>query len=67
MIPRQVVERIIERVSIVEVISDYVPLKRRGQNYVGLCPFHSEKSPSFTVNEDKRLFIASAATQEGTS
>ena len=56
MIPRQVVERIIERVSIVEVISDYVPLKRRGQNYVGLCPFHSEKSPSFTVNEDKRLF-----------
>ncbi|MEK7881030.1 MAG: DNA primase [Deltaproteobacteria bacterium] len=56
MIPRHVVERIIERVSIVEVISDYVPLKRRGQNYVGLCPFHSEKSPSFTVNEDKRLF-----------
>ena len=56
MIPRQVVERVIERVSIVEVISDYVPLKRRGQNYVGLCPFHSEKSPSFTVNEDKRLF-----------
>ena len=56
MIPRHVVERVIERVSIVEVISDYVPLKRRGQNYVGLCPFHSEKSPSFTVNEDKRLF-----------
>ncbi len=56
MIPREKIDEIIERASIVEVISEYLPLKRRGANHVALCPFHAEKTPSFTVNEDKRLF-----------
>lgn len=42
--------------DIVEVISEYVQLKRAGQNYKGLCPFHSEKTPSFVVSPDKQIF-----------
>ena len=48
-IDRSVIEEIKLRCNIEEVISTYVTLKRSGSNYVGLCPFHSEKSPSFTV------------------
>jgi DNA primase len=42
--------------DIVQFIQNYLPLKRRGRNYIGLCPFHSEKSPSFTVSPDKRIY-----------
>ena len=42
--------------DIVEVISQYVHLKRSGRNYFGLCPFHNEKSPSFSVSPDKQIF-----------
>ncbi|MBI2989526.1 MAG: DNA primase [Deltaproteobacteria bacterium] len=45
-----------ERASIVEVISDHLTLKKMGRNYLGLCPFHAEKTPSFTVNEEKGIF-----------
>jgi DNA primase len=44
------------RVDIVDVISDYVPLKRAGRNHKGLCPFHTEKTPSFMVNAEKQIF-----------
>jgi DNA primase len=50
------IEEIRSAASIVDVISGYVQLKKRGRNYVGLCPFHSEKTPSFTVNEEKQIF-----------
>ena len=40
-------------VNIVDVISQYVSLEKRGKDYVGLCPFHQEKTPSFSVNPDK--------------
>ncbi len=44
------------RIDIVSLIGEYVSLKKRGRNYVGLCPFHSEKTPSFTVSPDKQMF-----------
>jgi DNA primase len=55
-IPDETLQAIRERVSIVEVVSGYVTLKKAGRNYVGLCPFHSEKTPSFTVNDERGLF-----------
>ncbi len=45
-----------DRASLLEVVSDYVRLKKAGKNYKGLCPFHSEKTPSFMVNEEKQIF-----------
>ena len=50
------VSEIRDRSSILEVVSDYVSLKKAGKNYRGLCPFHSEKTPSFMVNEEKQIF-----------
>ena len=50
------VSEIRDRSSIVEVVSDYVTLKKTGKNYRGLCPFHSEKTASFMVNEEKQIF-----------
>ena len=47
MIPREVIDEIVSRADIVDTINTYVTLKRAGSNYNGLCPFHSEKSPSF--------------------
>lgn len=49
-------EELKARLDIVDVISDYIELKRAGQNYKGLCPFHSEKTPSFMVNPGKQRF-----------
>ena len=56
MISNQTTQEVRTRASIVEVVSDYVTLKKAGRNYSGLCPFHSEKTPSFTVNEEKGIF-----------
>jgi DNA primase len=50
------IKNLLDSISIVDVISDYVQLKKRGKNYVGLCPFHNEKTPSFTVSEEKGMF-----------
>ena len=50
------VSEIRDRASILEVVSDHVSLKKAGKNYKGLCPFHSEKTPSFMVNEEKQIF-----------
>ena len=51
-----VIEEIKANINIVDVISGYVALKRHGRNYFGLCPFHNEKSPSFSVSESKQIF-----------
>ena len=55
-IPDDTIQEIRDRVSIVEVISSYVTLRKAGRNHLGLCPFHTEKTPSFTVSEDRGLF-----------
>ena len=55
-IPEQLVEEIRQRVNIVDVISPYVQLKKQGRNLFGLCPFHDERTPSFSVNEDKQIY-----------
>jgi DNA primase len=51
-----VVEEVRQATDIVDVISQYVRLQKRGKNYLGLCPFHTEKTPSFTVNREKGLY-----------
>lgn len=56
MIDRQDIDRILELTDIVELVGGYVSLSRRGQNYMGLCPFHNEKTPSFSVNEARGFF-----------
>lgn len=56
MIPEDVIEKIKYENDIVDVISEKVKLKRSGRNYMGLCPFHSEKSPSFSVSSDKQIY-----------
>ncbi len=55
-IPDNILDQILDRCDIVEVISGYIPLKRAGRSYKALCPFHHEKSPSFIVNPDKGIF-----------
>ena len=56
MIPREVIERIYAAAKIEEVVSDYVTLRKRGANLIGLCPFHNEKTGSFTVSPSKGIY-----------
>ena len=56
MIPQSFIQDLLARVDIVDVVGRYVQLKKGGQNYLGLCPFHAEKSPSFTVSPSKQFF-----------
>ena len=56
MIPSSTIDEIRSKSDILQIVGEYVPLKKRGKNYLGLCPFHSEKTPSFTVSPDKQIF-----------
>ena len=56
MIPQDFVDQLLSRVDIVDVIDRVVPLKKGGQNYLACCPFHNEKSPSFTVSPSKQFY-----------
>ena len=58
-------DEILASTDIVEVVNEYVPLKRRGANYLGLCPFHKEKTPSFTVSPDKQIYKCFGCGQGG--
>jgi DNA primase len=55
-IPEHTIEDIRSSANIVDIISSYVALRKRGKNFIGLCPFHQEKTPSFTVSEEKQIF-----------
>lgn len=52
----ETIEKVKDISDIVEIVSDYIPLKKSGSNFVGLCPFHNEKTPSFTVSDAKQFF-----------
>ena len=54
--PEELIEEVRTRNDIVEVISGYVRLQKKGSNYFGLCPFHNEKSPSFSVSPGKQMY-----------
>jgi len=56
MIPQSFIQDLLARVDVVEVVGRHVQLKKAGQNFLGLCPFHGEKSPSFTVSPSKQFF-----------
>ncbi|HJL85042.1 MAG TPA: CHC2 zinc finger domain-containing protein, partial [Candidatus Marinimicrobia bacterium] len=49
LIPQETIDQIRDTADILDIVSDYVDLKRRGRNFFGLCPFHAEKTPSFSV------------------
>ena len=59
------IEEVISQNDIVDVISEYVTLKKRGRNFIGLCPFHREKTPSFCVSMDKQIFKCFGCSQGG--
>src|ERR1700760_1409982 len=56
MISQQTIQQILSRIDIIEIVGSFVKLKTRGINYLGLCPFHNEKSPSFTVSSTKEIY-----------
>ncbi len=56
MIDRETVDRVFAAANIVEIIGDYVTLKKKGVNYVACCPFHNEKTPSFVVSPSKGVY-----------
>ncbi|MDP4176719.1 MAG: DNA primase [Bacillota bacterium] len=55
-IPEEIIRKVLEQNDIIDVISEKVKLKKSGRNYFGLCPFHNEKSPSFSVSSEKQIF-----------
>ena len=54
--PQELIEEVRTKNDIVDVISGYVRIQKKGSNYFGLCPFHNEKSPSFSVSQSKQIF-----------
>ena len=64
-IPGDTIEEIKKRADIVQLVSEYVTLKKAGRNFLGLCPFHKEKTPSFTVNRDKQMFYCFGCGEGG--
>ena len=56
LIPSRFIDDLLSRIDIIDVIEPRVKLRKTGKNYSGLCPFHQEKSPSFTVQPDKQFY-----------
>lgn len=67
MIDQQTIDRIMDAADIVEVVSDFVSLRKRGVNYIGLCPFHDEKTPSFSVSPSKGICKCFSCGKGGTA
>ena len=56
MISPNTIQQITSRIDIIDVVGEFVKLKKRGTNYLGVCPFHNEKTPSFTVSPSKEIY-----------
>jgi len=67
MIPKDTIDKIFEAARIEEVVGDFVPLKKKGVNYLGNCPFHNEKTPSFTVSPTKGIYKCFGCGKGGNS
>jgi len=67
MIDQNTIQRIIDAADIIDVVQDFVNLKKRGVNYLGLCPFHNEKTPSFTVSPSKGIYKCFGCGKGGNS
>ncbi|TMG91513.1 MAG: DNA primase [Betaproteobacteria bacterium] len=67
MIPNDFIQTLLARVDIVDVVDRYVPLKKAGANYAACCPFHSEKTPSFTVSPSKQFYHCFGCGAHGTA
>ncbi|HMK04860.1 MAG TPA: DNA primase [Ferruginibacter sp.] len=67
MISQNSIQQILSRIDIVEIVGSFVKLKKRGTNYLGLCPFHNEKTPSFTVSPAKEIYKCFGCGRSGNS
>ncbi len=65
-IPPEKISEIQRSINIIDIVSDHIALKQSGKNYLGLCPFHHEKTPSFTVNEEKQIYKCFGCGEGGT-
>ena len=66
-IPQNFINDLIDRTDIVDIIDSYVPLKKTGKNHKACCPFHDEKTPSFSVNQDKQFYYCFGCSASGTA
>ena len=67
MISQQTIQQIQSRIDIIDIVGSFVKLKKRGVNYLGLCPFHNEKTPSFTVSPTKEIYKCFGCGRSGNS
>jgi DNA primase len=67
VISQNTIQQILSRIDVVEIVGSYVKLKKRGANYLGLCPFHNEKTPSFTVSPAKEIYKCFGCGKSGNS
>ncbi len=67
MISQETIQQILSRIDIIEIVGGFVRLKKRGINYIGLCPFHNEKTPSFTVSPTKEIYKCFGCGRSGNS
>ena len=67
MISQDSIQQILSRIDIVEIVGSFIKLKKRGANYLGLCPFHNEKTPSFTVSPAKEIYKCFGCGRSGNS
>ncbi len=67
MITQSTIQQILSRIDIIDIVGSFVKLKKRGTNYLGLCPFHNEKSPSFTVSPAKEIYKCFGCGRSGNS